>query len=361
MLSLPDFPWDSLLPYRERASSHPDGLIDLSVGSPVDDTPAVAQQALAAASNAPSYPLTAGSPELILAMTQWWERRRNTGPLDSSQVLPTMGSKEMVGLLPTLLGLGASDTVVIPTIAYPTYAVGAAVVGASVVTEDDPDRWPSSASLVWINSPSNPTGQVLPEDYLVRAIARAREIGAVLASDECYAEMAWEVASSPSLLDRGVTNGDVSGLLALCSLSKQSNLAGYRAGLVAGDPALLSSLLLARKHLGLIMPAPIQGAVAATLAEDRHVQEQRGRYRARRELIFPALRAAGFRIDHSEAGLYAWASRDEECWRSVGWCSERGILVAPGSYYGQAGQHHIRVALTATDAACEAAASRLRA
>ncbi len=175
---------------------------------------------------------------------------------------------------------------------------------------------PPSASLVWINSPSNPTGQVLPEGYLVRAIARAREIGAVLASDECYAEMAWEVSSSPSLLDLGVTNGNVSGLLALCSLSKQSNLAGYRAGLVAGDATLLGSLLLARKHLGLIMPAPIQGAVAATLAEDQHVQEQRGRYRARRELIFPALRAAGFRIDHSEGALCV-ASRDEECWSSV--------------------------------------------
>ena len=333
--------------------------MDLSIGSPVDGTPLVAKEALSCAANAPSYPLTSGSPELNDAMRQWWERRRHTGPLSAGQVLPTIGSKEMVGLLPTLLGLGSEDTVVIPTVAYPTYAVGAAVVGAIVVAEDDPQKWPQGASLVWINSPSNPTGAVLNREYLREAVARAREIGAVLVSDECYAELGWETNVVPSLLDQEVTAGDFSGLIALYSLSKQSNLAGYRAGMMAGDETLVQSLLLARKHLGLIMPAPIQAAVAAVVRDDAHVSSQREMYSQRRHVVFGALRGAGFQIDHSEAGLYAWVTRGEDCWATVEWFAERGVLVAPGVFYGEAGSHHVRVALTASDASCEAFAQRL--
>jgi len=359
VLSLPDFPWDGLVPYRERAARHPDGVVDLSVGSPVDPTPQVAVDALVAGSNSPSYPLTAGQPKLQGAMRRWWERRRNTGPLESSQVLPTVGSKEIVGLLPTLLGLGPQDTVVIPSIAYPTYAVGAAVVGATVVAEDDPQKWPEGAALVWINSPSNPTGAVLNGPYLREAVKRARHIGAVLASDECYAELGWDGERVPSLLDQDVTRGQISGLIALYSLSKQSNLAGYRAGLVAGDQALIQSILLARKHLGLIMPAPIQAAVAAVLGDEEHVTHQRSVYSARRAVVFEALVSAGFQIDDSEAGLYAWATRGEDCWATVGWFADRGVLVTPGVFYGAAGARHVRVALTASDEACADLAKRL--
>ena len=333
--------------------------MDLSIGSPVDGTPLVAKEALSDAANAPSYPLTSGSPELNDAMRQWWKRRRHTGPLSAGQVLPTIGSKEMVGLLPTLLGLGNEDTVVIPSVAYPTYAVGAAVVGATVVAEDDPEKWPQGASLVWINSPSNPTGAVLNREYLREAVARAREIGAVLVSDECYAELGWETNVVPSLLDQEITAGDFSGLIALYSLSKQSNLAGYRAGLMAGDETLVQSLLLARKHLGLIMPAPIQAAVAAVVRDAAHVSIQREVYSQRRHVVFGALRAAGFQIDHSEAGLYAWVTRGEDCWATVDWFAERGVLVAPGVFYGEVGSHHVRVALTASDASCNAFAKRL--
>jgi len=314
--------------------------VDLSIGSPVDGTPLVAKEALSNAANAPSYPLTSGSPELNDAMRQWWERRRHTGALSAGQVLPTIGSKEMVGLLPTLLGLGSEDTVVIPSVAYPTYAVGAAVVGATVVAEDDPQKWPQGASLVWINSPSNPTGAVLNREYLREAVARAREIGAVLVSDECYAELGWETNVVPSLLDQEITAGDFSGLM-------------------AGDETLVQSLLLARKHLGLIMPAPIQAAVAAVVRDDAHVSSQREMYSQRRDVVFGALRAARFQIDHSEAGLYAWVTRGEDCWATVEWFAERGVLVAPGVFYGEAGSHHVRVALTASDASCEAFAQRL--
>ena len=360
-LTLPDFPWDSLDSYRERASGHPGGLIDFSVGSPIDPTPAVATEALTNAAQAPSYPLTAGTPELRAAMAAWWERRRNTGPLSALEVMPSIGSKEMVGLLPTLLGIRSTDVVVIPEIAYPTYAIGAHVAGAQVVASDDPTEWPEGTKLIWLNSPGNPTGQVLDVAYLREALNVARKLGAVIVSDECYAELGWEGLRVPSLLDHDVTQGDRSGAIALYSTSKQSNLAGYRAALVAGDEALIQDLLLARKHLGLIVPAPIQAALTAVLADEEHVAIQKERYRARRELVRDVLLEAGFRIEHSEAGLYLWASRNEDCWDTVKWCAERGVLVTPGSFYGEAGSTFVRVALTVSDQQASAVRDRFSA
>ena len=360
-LTLPDFPWDSLDSHRDRASEHPGGLIDLSVGSPIDPTPAVATEALTNAAQAPSYPLTAGTAELRAAMAAWWERRRNTGALSAREVMPSIGSKEMVGLLPTLLGIRSTDVVVIPEIAYPTYAIGAHVAGAQVVASDDPTQWPEGTKLIWLNSPGNPTGQVLDVAYLKEALSVARKLGAVIVSDECYAELGWEGVRVPSLLDHEVTQGDRSGAIALYSTSKQSNAAGYRAALVAGDEALIQDLLLARKHVGLIVPAPIQAALTAVLADDEHVALQKERYRARRELVRDALLEAGFRIEHSEAGLYLWASRDEDCWDTVKWCAERGVLVTPGSFYGEAGSTFVRVALTVSDQQARAVRDRFSA
>jgi succinyldiaminopimelate transaminase len=359
--SLPDFPWDSLEPFKKQAAGHPQGLIDLSVGSPVDDTPVIAQEALSLAGNAPSYPLTAGTPELRAAIAGWWERRRNTGPLESTQVIPTIGSKEMVGLLPTILGLRPGDVVAIPEIAYPTYAIGAHLMGATVVASDNPADWPANTALIWLNSPSNPTGSVTSIDTLRLAVARARELGAVLASDECYAELPWAADTVPSLLDRDVTGGDLTGLLALYSTSKQSNLAGYRAGIMAGDPLLVDRILQVRKHLGLIPPAPIQAALTAVLGDDEHVAAQKERYRARRDVLLPAVLAAGFTVDHSEAGLYLWATRRERALDTVTWCADRGILVTPGYFYGEAGASHVRIALTASDDQIAKAAARLSA
>jgi len=348
-LDLPDFPWDSLLPYREIATRHPGGLIDLSVGSPIDDTPDFARKALHEAANQPGYPLTAGTPELRAAIAAWWERRRNTGPLSPKHVIPTIGSKEMVGLLPTLLGLGRDDTIVIPEIAYPTYAVGAVVAHSQIVASDDPDSWPDTTALVWLNSPGNPTGHVLDTAWLVACVQRARELGAVIVNDECYAEMPWEVDSVPSILDQEVTKGDHTGILALYSTSKQSNAAGYRGAVLAGDPQLVDQILHARKHLGLIPPAPIQHALLAIVHNDEHVAVQRERYRARRQVMVDALSDTDFQIDHSEAGLYLWVTRGENCWDSVTWWADRGILVTPGDFYGVTGASHVRIALTATD------------
>jgi succinyldiaminopimelate transaminase len=361
---LPEFPWDRLAPLAERARAHPGGVVDLSVGTPVDPTPESVQQALAAAADAPGYPLTAGTPALRQAVTDWYSRRGVPG-VDPAAVLPTIGSKELVAWLPTLLGLGPGDVVVHPEIAYPTYDVGARLAGATPLPRDSLTAiGPQRVRLLWLNSPSNPTGRVLPVQHLRKVVDWARERGVVIASDECYAELGWdELADSgaPSVLDPRVCGGSHDNLLAVYSLSKRSNLAGYRAAFVAGDPALVGELLAVRKHAGMIVPAPVQAAMVAALADDAHVREQRERYGARRALLRSAFAEAGWRVEDSAAGLYLWMTRDEDCWASVESLASIGVLVAPGEFYGAAGRRHVRVALTATDERVAAAADRLRA
>lgn len=356
VLALPDFPWDSLAPYAETARKHPDGLVDLSIGSPVDETPALIRSALADATDAHAYPQTSGTPQLRQAIVEWYARRRGVTDLSIANVIPTIGSKELVSLLPLLLGLGEGDVVVHPAAAYPSYAIGAAIVGATAVASDDPAEWPSTTKLIWVNSPGNPDGSVLSVEQLRAAVARARELDAVIASDECYAELAWE-GESPSILDPRVINGQRDHVLSVYSLSKQSNLAGYRAGFVAGCSDIVGGLLEVRKHIGLMPPAPVQAAMVVALGDDEHVAQQRARYAARRAALAPALERAGFTIDRSEAGLYLWVTRGEDAWATVRWFAERGILVAPGSFYGD--ETHVRIAITATDDAVAAAVLRL--
>jgi succinyldiaminopimelate transaminase len=362
-LELPDFPWDALAPYDERARAHPGGIVDLSVGSPVDETPDVVRAALRAADDAHGYPATAGSPALREAIVDWYARRHGV-ELEAANVLPTIGSKELIALMPTLLGLRPGDVVVVPELAYPSYAVGAAVVGATVVASGEPDDWPAEARLVWLNSPGNPDGRVHGIEFLARAVRRARDLGAVIANDECYTELGWTGAGAgtgptPSILDGRVTGESRRLTLSVSSLSKQSNLAGYRAGFVAGDDVVIRELLAVRKHLGLLPPAPVQAAMVAALGDDEHVAVQRERYRARRDTLLRALEGAGFRIDESAAGLYLWVTRGEDAWATVAALAGHGILVTPGSFYGPAGGQHVRVALTATDADVAEAARRL--
>jgi succinyldiaminopimelate transaminase len=228
------------------------------------------------------------------------------------------------------------------------------------VAADDPDDWPETTRLVWLNSPGNPDGVVHGHDFLRRAVVRARQIGAVIANDECYTELNWEGdGPTPSILDPEVTQGSRRLTLAVHSLSKRSNLAGYRAGFVAGCSDLVGEILEARKHAGLIPPAPVQHAMAVALGDDTHVAEQKARYAARRGSLHAALVAAGFRIDGSHAGLYLWATRDEDCWATVSALADHGILATPGSFYGAASSRHVRFALTATDERIAAAAARL--
>lgn len=359
-LDLPDFPWDSLLPYRATAASHGDGIVDLAIGSPVDPVPPLIRDALAAAVDTPGYPQTQGSPEVREAIVGWYARRGVE--VGVPNVIPTIGSKEFIATLPTLLGLGAGDVVVQPTVAYPTYEVGARIVGATVVRSDEPDDWPAATKLVWLNSPGNPDGRVHGHEFLRRAVVRAREIGAVIANDECYTELNWASdAPTPSILDPEVTQGSRRLTLAVHSLSKRSNLAGYRAGFVAGCSDLVGEILEARKHTGLIPPAPVQHAMAVALGDDAHVAAQKSLYADRRRALVAALEGAGFRIDLSDAGLYLWATRREDCWATVAWFADHGILVTPGSFYGDAGREHVRISLTATDERIAAGAARLSA
>jgi succinyldiaminopimelate transaminase len=358
-LQLPEFPWDALVPFGDTARAYVDGIIDLSVGSPVDPTPDIIREALAAATDAHAYPLTAGSVPLREAIVEWYARRRGV-ELTVANVLPSIGSKELIALLPLMLGVGAGDVVVYPRAAYPTYAIGAALAGASVLASDDPAEWPENARLIWLNSPGNPDGRVLGIDFLREAVARARELGAVIVNDECYAELNWAGDEpTPSILDPRVIGDSRRLVLSVYSLSKQSNLAGYRAGFVAGCSDLIGELLAVRKHAGLMPPAPVQAAMIAALGDDEHVRVQRERYRARRDILVKAVVDAGFRIDHSDAGLYLWATRGEDAWATVNALADLGILVVPGSFYGTGPSEHVRIALTATDAAIAEAAARL--
>jgi succinyldiaminopimelate transaminase len=362
---LPDFPWDTIATAKATAAAHPDGIVDLSVGTPVDPTPALIADALAASSNAPGYPTTSGSVELRTAIADYLARTANSIPLAPDQVLPTIGSKELVAWLPTLLGLGRGDAVVIPELAYPTYAVGVHLAGAALVTSDEPfavTSWPGDAvpALVWVNSPANPNGRIASVAELARILDWARANDVLVASDECYLPFCWDPdVEAVSVLDPQVNGGSTDGVLAVHSLSKRSNLAGYRAGFVAGDAAVVDVLLAVRKHAGMIVPQPVQAALAVAVSDDAHAAEQVARYRARRDVLAPALINAGFRIDDSEGALYLWVTRDEPCRDTVAALAGLGILAAPGDFYGSAGDRHVRVALTATDERIAAAARRL--
>jgi succinyldiaminopimelate transaminase len=357
--SLPVFPWDTLADVTAKARAHEDGIVDLSVGTPVDPVAPVIREALAAASAAPGYPATAGTPALRQSAVAALERRYGITALPESAVLPVIGTKELIAWLPTLLGLGAGDLVVVPELAYPTYDVGARLAGATVLVADSLTQLgPQTPALVFINSPGNPTGAVLGVDHLRKVVGWARERGAIVASDECYLGLGWD--STPvSVLHPSVCDGDHTGLLAVHSLSKTSSLAGYRAGFVAGDPALVAELLAVRKHAGMIVPTPVQAAMVAALDDDAHEKDQRDRYARRRDLLLPAVRAAGFTVEHSEAGLYLWATRGEPGRDTLAWLADRGILVAPGEFYGARGGAHVRIALTATDERIAAAVDRL--
>jgi succinyldiaminopimelate transaminase len=341
------------------ARSHPDGIVDLSVGTPVDPVAPLIREALAAASGAPGYPTTAGTPALRASAAAALHRRYGVTGLADDAVLPVIGTKELIAWLPTLLGLGPDDLVVVPELAYPTYEVGAQLAGTRVLRADSLTQLgPQSPALVYLNSPSNPTGKVLGAEHLRKVVGWARDRGALVASDECYLGLGWD-AQPYSVLHPDVCDGDHSGLLAVHSLSKTSSLAGYRAGFVAGDPSLAAELLAVRKHAGMMVPTPVQAAMVAALDDDVHAAEQRERYARRRVQLLPALQSAGLTVDNSEAGLYIWATRGEPCRDTVAWLARRGILVAPGEFYGPRGSTYVRVALTATDERIAAAVQRL--
>jgi succinyldiaminopimelate transaminase len=358
---LPEYPWQKLKPFQAIAEQHAKGMVDLSVGSPVDPTPKIIQDAIRDSTNAPGYPSTAGSLEFRTAVAEWFGRRRGV-ELTVDQVMPTIGSKEFISFLPLMLGLGKGDVIVQPSVAYTAYVVGAALCGAEIISEDDPAKWPENTKLIWINSPGNPDGRVLDVAEMKAAVVKARELGAVLASDECYAELGWGQWAEtriPSVLDPRVCEGSYENLIAIYSLSKQSNLAGYRAAFAAGPEELIKGLVNIRMHSGLIMPAPVQKAVIAALGDEEHVSAEREIYRKRREVLLEAVKAYGFEIAESQAGLYLWATLGEDCWVTVKRMADIGILVVPGEFYEAGGSQYVRFSITATDEKISEGAARL--
>ena len=372
------YDWSRIDPYRRRAEQCPGGLVDLSVGSPVDPVPRSVREALAAAADdgqARGYPKTAGDGPLRQAVADWFRRCRGVD-LDAlgADLVPTVGSKEAVALMASLLHLGPGDRVVQPRVSYPTYAIGTQLAGAQVTTVDDPadtDSWvhlPGVRAL-WINSPGNPGGQIIDRSGLARIVRAARSIGATVLSDECYALLHWSgpdqtgqdapIPASPCILEPEVCGGDASGILCLYSMSKQSNMAGYRAALVAGDAQLVEAMTAYRKQVGLIVPGPVQEAMRAALEDGEAVMAQRDVYARRLHALTEALGAYGYDAVMPQGGLYIWApARSGDCWADMADLSRLGILASPGEFYGDG--RYLRFSSTINDEQLELALGRLR-
>ena len=364
------YDWSRIDSYRRRAEQCPGGLVDLSVGSPVDPVPRSVREALAAAADdgqARGYPKTAGDGPLRQAVADWFRRCRGVD-LDAlgADLVPTVGSKEAVALMASLLHLGPGDRVVQPRVSYPTYAIGTQLAGAQVTTVDDPadtDSWVDLPGVraIWINSPGNPGGQIIDRTGLARIVRAARSIGATVLSDECYALLDWSgsAQASPCILEPEVCGGDASGILCLYSMSKQSNMAGYRAALVAGDAQLVEAMTAYRKQVGLIVPGPVQGAMRAALEDGEAVMDQRDVYARRLHALTEALGAYGYDAVMPQGGLYIWApARSGDCWADMADLSRLGILASPGEFYGDG--RYLRFSSTINDEQLELALGRLR-
>ena len=364
------YDWSRIDPYRRRAEQCPGGLVDLSVGSPVDPVPRSVREALAAAADdgqARGYPKTAGDGPLRQAVADWFRRCRGVD-LDAlgADLVPTVGSKEAVALMASLLHLGPGDRVVQPRVSYPTYAIGTQLAGAQVTTVDDPadtDSWVDLPGVraIWINSPGNPSGRVIDRAGLAKIVRAARSIGATVLSDECYALLDWSgsAQASPCILESQVCGGDASGILCLYSMSKQSNMAGYRAALVAGDAQLVKAMTAYRKQVGLIVPGPVQRAMQAALEDGEAVTAQRDVYARRLHALTEALGAYGYDAVMPQGGLYIWAqARSGDCWADMAELSRLGILASPGEFYGDG--RYLRFSSTITDEQLDLALGRLR-
>jgi aminotransferase len=358
--ALPEFPWSSLAPLRERAAAHPDGIVNLALGTPVDAPAEFIRRALCEAANAPGHPATEGTPALREAAAAYLRRRFGVAA-EPDAILPSVGTKELIAWLPTVLSVGPGDLVAYPELSFPTYEVSARLAGATPMPVNlDRDLPEPAPRILWLNTPSNPDGRVLSIERMRELVGWARDRGVLVVNDECYLEYGWD-REPASILHPDVCGDSHTGVLAVHTLSKRSNLAGYRAGFVTGDSRVVREMLEVRRHAGLILPTPIAAAMTAALADDTHVDLQRERYARRRARLRPALEAGGLRVDHSHSGLYLWATREEPCWDTAAFLARKGILGAPGSIYGRPGENHIRLALTATDERIAAAVARLTA
>lgn len=373
------YDWSRIAAYKRTAKAAFGGMIDLSVGSPVDPVPDSVRKALAVAANDPNaygYPATAGTADLRTAIAEWFSVTRNVDlQAIHADVVPTVGSKEGVALMASLLHFGEDDVVVQPKVSYPTYEIGTQLAGAKVLKVDDVAdvaSWRNvpGVKAVWVNSPCNPTGEVHSAERMAGIVVAAREIGAVVLSDECYALMQWRdavndaegeadsLASTPCALCDDVCLGSAEGVLVLYSLSKQSNMAGYRTALIAGDRSLIGPMAAYRKQIGQIIPGPVQAAMAAGLRDFDAVKTQHSRYQERLGMLVSALRAYGYCTDMPQGALYVWVkAKSGDCWEDLRQLAEIGIVASPGEFYGA--PEYLRFSATASDEAIASAAERL--
>jgi succinyldiaminopimelate transaminase len=356
------YPFVRLEEARARLRAAGVELVDFGMGEPREETPAFIRQALVEAITplAP-YPSAVGLPELRAAIAAWAGRRFGATLDPDTEVIPTFGSKEAVfGLAHVLAG----DQVVVPQPAYPVYVRGAQFAGKEVVELPllEADGWLpdldavdwSRVALLWLNYPNNPTGATASVAFYERAAALAREHGFVVASDEAYSELYFGDQAPVSALQVS----DRTNVAVFNTLSKRSSMPGYRSGFVAGDPAIVAALKKYRPNVGVAPPEFFQRAAIAAWNEESHVAEVRERYRAKREVLLPALEDIGLRSAGGDASFFLWMEGSDEL--AARWLEE-GVIVAPGSFFGPAGEGYLRLALVPPLDAIERVVSRLRA
>ncbi|CAB4877111.1 unannotated protein [freshwater metagenome] len=369
------YPFARLTDARARLEASGVQLIDFGVGEPREQTPAFIREALIdAVSGEPisAYPLAAGLAELREAIAEWAHGRFGVRLDPDLEILPTLGTKEAIfHLAQVLIGKGSlRDVVAVTTPGYPVPLRGARFAGAQVVEipldpQQDwmpdldriaPDLWRRLA-ILWVNLPNNPTGAVAPPGWFADLAARCRREGVLLASDEAYSEIWLEGEPPDSVL--GVD--DPTHVLAFHSLSKRSAMPGYRSGFVAGDPMLIAAMKQVRPSLGVTPQAFVQRASIAAWRDEGHVGEMRDRYRAKRDILVPALRAAGLEPVGGPGGFFLWCRVDENAETLAARLLDHGLVVAPGTFFGPSGAGHVRVALVPSLEDCEHAARLLRA
>jgi succinyldiaminopimelate transaminase len=360
----PPYPYDRLTELRQLADAHDGGCVDLSIGTPTDPPPPEVVRALAGSGAERGYPPSIGTAAYREAAAGWLRRRLGV-EIDPSHLAACIGTKELVAGLPHWLRLRSPerDTVLYPAVSYPTYEMGAVLAGARPVpvpvdegfrldlsSVDPADA--ARALCLWVNTPGNPAGGL---DDLGAVAAWGREHGVPVFSDECYVEFTWD-GPPRTILAHGVE-----GLVAVHSLSKRSNLAGARAGFYAGDPELVGYLAELRKHAGFMVAGPVQAAAVAAWSDDRHVDEQRDRYRRRLERFAKLLAGIGIEVALPAGGFYLWVpAPGGDAWGLARRLArEGGVLVSPGEFYGPAGAGHVRIAMVQPDERLDLVEARL--
>lgn len=367
----PPYPYDRLGELHALAALLPGGAVDLSIGTPCDPPAADVLSALAGSGSEQGYPPSVGTPALRAAAGDWLQRRFGV-ELPPSDIAACIGTKELVAGLPHWLRLRSPerDTVLHPAVSYPSYAMGALLAGCRAVPVAMDDRWrleldsidPADARralCLWTNTPGNPAGGLDDLDEVARW---GREAGVPVFSDECYVEFTW--AGSPvvpgGLPGQTVLRSGSSGVVAVHSLSKRSNLAGLRVGFYAGDSELVGYLAEVRKHAGFMVPGPAQSAAVAALATQDEVLVQRQRYRRRLEAMRDMLALMGVDADLPDGGFYLWVrAPGGDAWALARrLASTLGVVGSPGEFYGEAAAGYLRLAMVRPDSEIELAASR---